>query len=301
MSLWSYEIFDLIVTTGNLRKAAEIMNLTPSAISHSLMKLEKEFGFPLLIRDRNGIELTKYGREILPYIRSILELNRRLYAQVDCISGTFRGSIRIGAFNSVCCCWLPSIIRRMNQEYPDVKVCITQGGYDDLERGLLEGTLDIAFVSLPARNSIPAIPLFRDRLLCATPTDFVPKHKEYITIEELRQQETIIPGEGSDFDSIAFMKANHIELERVHNILEDSAIIALVESGLGVTIIPELVLKAVRGNVNIYPIESGPFRSIGLATQKSNFTTPIVDAMVKMIVNYIQVEYPVEHPYFRDR
>ncbi len=84
-----------------------------------------------------------------------------------------------------------------------------------------------------------------------------------------------------------------------HNIIEDSSIIALVESGLGITIVPELVLQSVKGNVNVYPIESAPYRLIGIATQKSEFTTAVADVMLKMILNYVQVEYSQDMPYFR--
>ena len=70
MSLWDYKILDLIVKEGNLRKAAESMHLTPAAVSHSLAKLEKEFGLPLFVRGRRSMELTQYGKMLLPHIRA---------------------------------------------------------------------------------------------------------------------------------------------------------------------------------------------------------------------------------------
>lgn len=299
MSLLNYKIFDLIVSTGSLRKAAEMMHLTPSAVSHSLMKLEKEFGLPLLIRDRTGIELTEYGHQILPYIRSIVAMDQKLHLELETISGVLRGSVRIGVINSICCCWIPSIVRQMNKEYPDIQVKITQGGYDELETGLINGMLDLAFVSIPTKNNLSAIPLMKDRLLCITPTDFVPINKEYITLEELKKHEVIIPGPGSDFDAIAFMKKNNLELQTQHNIIEDSSIVALVECGLGFSIIPELVLQRVMGKVSIYPIENAPYRTLGIATNKNEWITTATDAMLKMILNYVQVEYPKEMPYYK--
>lgn len=299
MSLLNYRMFELIVSTGSLRKAAESLHLTPSAVSHSLMKLEKEFGVPLLIRGRTGIELTEYGHQILPYIRSIVAMDQKLHQELETISGVLRGTVRIGVINSVCCCWMPSIIRQMKQEYPDVQVKITQGGYDELETGLMKGTLDLAFVSIPTKNNIASIPLMRDRLLCITPTDFVPINQEYITLEELKKHEVIIPGPGSDFDAIAFMKKNNLELQTQHNIIEDSSIIALVECGLGFSIIPELVLQGIKGNVNVYPIENAPYRMLGIATCKNDLITAATDVMLKMILNYVQVEYSKEMPYYK--
>ncbi len=151
MSLWNYAIFDLIVTTGNLRRAAGLMNLSASAVSHSLTKLEKEFGFPLLKRDRTGIELTEYGREILPHIRAVLAMDQKLHAEIERISGIIRGSVRIGVINSICSTWLPSIIRQMRREYPEVRVCIIQGGYDDMERGFVK--VRLTWHLFPCRQS----------------------------------------------------------------------------------------------------------------------------------------------------
>ena len=301
MSLWDYEIFDLIVRTKSLRKASEIMHLTPSAVSHSLQKLEKEFGLSLLIRGRTGIELTVYGREILPFIRTILAKDKELYKELDSIKGVLSGSVRIGVINSICCCWMPAIIQQMHREHPDISVQIVQGGYDDLELGLFDGTLDLAFVSIPTRRSLTPIPLFRDRLLCITSTGFVPENDGYITLDEIRRQEIIIPGAGSDFDAISFMQANGLRQETPHNIIEDSSIIALVESGLGISIMPELVLRKVRGDIHIYPIESAPYRSIGIASRQSDFVSPSAAAMLKIILDYVLREYPSEIPYFQER
>lgn len=299
MSLWNYYIFDLIVSSGNLNKAAEAMNLTPSAVSHSLMKLEKELGVPLLVRERKGVELTTYGRELLPHIRMILAMNTKLCEEVDRMKGVVKGTVRIGTFSSVCCCWLPSIIKLIQEKYPEVNVRIVQGGYEDQEVGLTEGSLDIAFVSIPMKRNLPVVRLMRDRLLCITPLEFQTKNPDYITLDEIRQQSVILPRDGYDFDAIAFMKANNLKLETPHDIIDDTSIVALVASGMGISIIPELVLKSVSGRVKIIPIESAPFRSIGVATQKVEFVTPIAGAVLKLIIQYVQEEYARELPYFR--
>lgn len=65
MSLAKYEVFDTVVELGNLTKAAESLNLTQSAVSYSIANLESELGFPLLIRSRSGITLTKQWAENL--------------------------------------------------------------------------------------------------------------------------------------------------------------------------------------------------------------------------------------------
>ena len=299
MSLWDYMIFDKIVETGSMREAAESLHLTPAAVSHSLGKLEKRFGLSLLVRSRVGIELTHYGRELLPHMRAALDADSKLLTEVSRIKGELHGSVRIGVFNSVCCAWMPAILQRMRQVHPDVVVKLVHDGYGALENGLLVGALDQAFVSIPTKNRSSPMPLLRDRLLCITPPDFVPHNGSYITIEEIRDFELIIPGAGSDFDARVFMEANGLSVKTEHNIIEDSSIIALVESGMGVSIMPELVLQKTGGDIHVYPIESAPYRSIGIATQAGAYISPQAEALLKLIVEYVHERYPTEEPYFR--
>ena len=70
MSLYGYEIFETVVEQNSFVKAAHVLNLTPSAVSHAIAKLESDIGFPLFIRNRNGVRLTGEAEKILPYIRA---------------------------------------------------------------------------------------------------------------------------------------------------------------------------------------------------------------------------------------
>ena len=78
MTLLSYQIFQTVVEQGSFQKAAQILNLTPSAISHSISSMEKELGFPLFNRNKNGITLTSYGENLKPYILSVLNSDTKL-------------------------------------------------------------------------------------------------------------------------------------------------------------------------------------------------------------------------------
>ena len=127
----------------------------------------------------------------------------------------------------------------------------------------------------------------------------MPKNVTYITIDEIKRFQLIIPGPGSDFDAIAFMEANGLGTETVHSVSEDSSIIALVESGLGVSIMPELVLQKNGGDIGVYPIESAPYRNIGISTNPNGRQTMPVSTSLKIIIDYVTALYPKEQPYFR--
>jgi len=298
-SLLNYEIIADVSESGSISKTASRLNITPSAISHAINKSESEMGNKIFIRKRSGMETTEFGDEILPYINQILETNRRLDHEIDLYTNKAKGEIRIGAFNSVCCAWMPDIARLVRNAYPDVKITVIENGYDPLEQLISDDFLDLAFVSLPARKGIITIPLYRDRLLCITPRDFTPKNSKYITIDELSKLGIITPGTGSDFDAAIFLKSNHLMQKNNHDIISDTSIVALVEGGIGVSIMPELVIENIAGDVNIYPVESAPTRLIGLAVSNPEFSTSTTGKIKNIIVDYVLEKYPDEIPYFQ--
>ena len=73
MTLLAYQIFQTVVEQGSFQRAAEVLNLTPSAISHAVSTAEKELGFPLFNRNKNGVTLTSYGENLHPYILTVLK------------------------------------------------------------------------------------------------------------------------------------------------------------------------------------------------------------------------------------
>ena len=72
MTLLTYQVFQTAANIGSFHKAADILGLTPSAISHTISSKEKELGFSVLTRSKTGITLTNYGEHLLPYVNALL-------------------------------------------------------------------------------------------------------------------------------------------------------------------------------------------------------------------------------------
>lgn len=289
MSLLSYYIVDAVVKQGNFLQAAEAMNLTPSAVSHSIASLEKMLGFPLFIRDRSGVQLTKEGERLLIYIREIIKCEEQLRNETAKINELEKGTVGIGTFNSVCANWIPDIIKSFHSLYPNanINISIMQGGYEDVIGWVKTGIVDIGFATLPINENLTVTPLHKDRLLCITPKNFKPSHSGYVTIDDIKDKNFIMQREGNDADTNAFMKKYNLSIQPQFHIENDQSIIAIVESGLGISIIPELVLKKESCNVNIYHIKPEEFRTIGLVTQKKQFLSPATLKMFNHILSFI--------------
>lgn len=283
MSLSSYQLFCVIAEQKNMSRAAELMHITPSAATHAMNALEKSLGFPLLNRDRSGVTLTSGGELLLPQIRAVLDEEARLQEMAAKLNGMEKGRIRLGVLDSVCTNWLPSILSAFHQKYPNIEVQIYQDGYYAIEEMLSEGILDIGFVSLPTSERFSTITLLHDRLLCIAPLDFVPEAPPYVTPEDLRTRPLILSQRGYDRSIQTFLERNHLEPSPQHHITLESSVIALVEGGMGCSIMPELVLKRHPGQYQIFPLSSNKYRTIGLAVLRDRTRSLANQKMIEEI------------------
>jgi DNA-binding transcriptional LysR family regulator len=288
MSFFSYQIFDAVAKQQSFLRAAEVMNLTPSAVSHSISSLESSLGFPLFLRSRTGVKLTNEGELMLIHVRSILNCEEQLQQEAAQINGLEKGTVVIGAFSSVCTNWIPDIVKSFHNSYPNIDINIMQGDYEDVLLWAKTGVINIGFATLPTRTDLIETPLHMDRLLCIAPKDFKPVHSKYVTIDDIKDQPFILQREGYNADTLSFIKKYNLSIRPQFFIDDDQSIIAIVESGLGISIVPELILNKVRCNVNVYPIIPNEFRTIGLVTHKKQLLSPATLKMFDHIVSYIK-------------
>ena len=132
MTLLTYQVFKTVADQGSFRKAADLLGLTPSAISHAVAAMEKELGFSVLNRNKTGVTLTNYGERLLPFVNAVLNSDESLQQAVADFNGLKQGRIRVGCFSSVCTNWLPDIMHSFQKEYPAITIELFQGTYEDV-------------------------------------------------------------------------------------------------------------------------------------------------------------------------
>ena len=285
MSIFSYVVFVTVVEQKGFIRAADILNITPSAVSHSIAQFEKECGFPLLIRDKMGTRLTQNGKLILPYVYSILKSEESLKQTVTHINGIEKGTVKIGTFSSVCVNWIPDIIKSYHALYPDIEIIVYQGGYTDVVNWLNSSSVDLGFITYPAPEELDVQCVGRDRFFCVTPPDFQPKNPDSVTMEEFRDMSFILQRDDYGRETYSLIKKHNINANFQFYVIDDQSLVAMVESGLGVCVVPELVIKQVSANVNVYPIVPAEYRSIGIARMKNQPLSPAAEKMYQHIIS----------------
>ena len=94
MTLLTYQVFKTIADVGSFHKAADILGLTPSAISHAISSMENELGFSVLTRSKAGVSLTNYGEQLLPYVNAVLNCDESLKQEIAELNGLKQGKVK---------------------------------------------------------------------------------------------------------------------------------------------------------------------------------------------------------------
>lgn len=289
MSINDYRIFVEVAKQGSFTRAAEKLSLTPSAVSHSILKMERHYGIMMFHRLNNSVELTHEGELLLPGACRILRSEELIGETLDKIHGRKTGRVRIGAFNSVCVNYLATLTTRFRAKYPDIEVQIYQGGYKDISNWLNDYIVDVGFISDMEPMEFPRAPLMRDQIYCVTPKDFETSDGSSISVEEIQRYPLVMQRDDYGYESARVLDALGIK-GSISNCeaIDDASILAIVESGLGVSFLPELVLNRMEFEVNRYSLDPPMYRRIDLAYQKENELSPAAKLMIKHIQEFFE-------------
>jgi len=268
--LTNYHSFIKIIESGSFTIAAEELGYTQSAISQMLHSLETELSTTLMIRSRKGIILTPDGEEYLPYIKNIYHAHLELLEKQKEMQGLQSGIIRIGTFSSVSCNWLPGLIKDFKEKYPSVHFELKQGEYTNISTWIKEGSVDFGFVNPDAVTDLIVIPLRQDEMLAVLPPDHPLAISEKVSLAELATEPFILLNEGNLSEPMEFFKKNNLTPNVQYQVLDDYTIMAMVEKGLGISILPELVLSRHPQNIITKQILPTVERTIALAYKDKN-------------------------------
>lgn len=284
MTLFSYKVFLTTVEQMNFRKAADILNLTPSAVSHCIGNMEEELGFPLFVRKKNKISLTSDAEILLQYVRQLLKAEDVVNQAIDELKGLQRGIVRLGCFNSVCSKWIPELVKEFRELYPGIEIEIFQGTYNDIANWITNGDIDIGFLSTSSAGSIPIQPLYDDRLMAVTPKGFYNGDKQSVTIEELSTCQFVQPMENCDADSNNLFKDCGYITKSLCHVIDDLSILTMVEAGFGVCVLPKMVVDCFNVNVDVYPLEPETYRVVGVSCYDPALSVPAVSKLYDLIL-----------------
>lgn len=284
MNILKYMAFIRTVEYGSFTRAAEMLNYSQSGISRMINDLEKEWKVVLLERSRAGVRLTSDGTKLLPYAKSLCNEYQKLQMQVDELNGLQSGLIRIGTFSSVATHWLPNIIREFQKDYPNIDYELLLGDYTEIEEWIADGRVDCGFLRLPTHPDFETIFLEQDKLLAILPENHPLAGCEQFPVAELCNDPFMLLEKGAKAEVSEIFERCGLTPNVHFTTWDDYAIMSMVESGLGISILPQLILKRVPYRIVAKELDVPAYRKIGLALREKKTAS----LAVKRFLEYLQ-------------
>lgn len=250
---------------GSFTRAAEALGYTQSSVSKMIADLEREWHVSLLERSRAGVQITAEGLALLPYAQSLINDYRLLRERVAALNGLQQGLIRVGVFSSVATHWMPKIIRAFQRDYPGIRYELLLGDYAEIEGWIAEGRVECGFLRLPTRGEFDTIPLARDEYKLVLPEGHPLAAKERVAPAELNGEPFMLLEHGGKTEVSEFLELHRVKPTILFTTWDDYAILSMVESGLGVGVLPELILRRIPYRVEVRSFAEPYYRRIGLA------------------------------------
>ena len=285
MSLYSWSVIAMVAEHRGITPAANRLNLSPSAVSHMVKKAEEELGYPLFLRERGSLTLTDNGRALLPYIQSYLKAGSALQEETQRLKNSVEGAVHIAAYNHVIRNWLPAILKRFHEKYPNIKISIRQSNDVQIKQWLSSGEIDVAIVFNSYFNAPSFIPLHRTPVVCFTPGDYIPRDGVCMTAQDLRDLPVILRAEDFDHETNTILSDAGIPLDSVFRIDNDESCYEFICQGFGFRITAAITYPQ-DDRIRRYPLENAPYRTIGLITAFPQHISPVVNLFRKETISF---------------
>lgn len=285
--------FVAVAETRHFTHAADRCHVAQPSLSKQIASLERELGAVLFSRARGNITLTAAGEALLPLARRILADAATARLEIAELVGMKRGRVRLGATPSVCGGLLGRPLARFHERYPGIELILQEGGSRDLVSQLAGGQLDLALVILPLHGgdtSLVTTPILHDHLVVASPAALPPPTPgPYLAIEELREHELVMFRRGYDLREATVDACRHAGFEPRFAVEggEMDAVLRFVEAGLGVAVVPAMVLSGQAGLTGTPLAPPGLHRTIAIARRRDVTPTRAARAFQSAFTDFL--------------
>ncbi len=301
MNLEQLASFVEVANTGHFTKAAATLHLAQPSLSRQISTLEKELGSELFHRAHGHISLTAAGETLLPSARRMLADAEAVRRDMDELAGLRKGRIRLGATPTLCVSLVAEAISGFHHEHPGVELELVEKGSRELIEALGAGELDLALIT---RTLSPSAQMPRLRMQGVLSEDLVviaaaesPRGGaaflpgDTVTLADVAALPQVLFHHGYDLreaTSAAFDAAGlapNIVVEGA----EMDAVLRFVERGLGVAIVPAMVLVDRPRLTSAQLLEPSLSRTVSLATRADVRPTRAASAMETTILSTARV------------
>lgn len=233
------KLISTIVDSGSITKAAQILNLTQSALSHQLKEIETKQGIKFFTRSNRKLNLTPAGRMVYDASAKILTEINKLENNLKNLNNLDNGTIRLSAACTTSYHWLPKLMQSFKSDYPNVDINIILENSTDPINEIVKGNIDISIIITPIKNeNIKYKFLFDDELVAVFSTQHKFNKKQYLIAKDFADEHLII--HSKPLNTVVFyeqvLKPRRIEPARISELPLTEATIELIKVNYGVAV-----------------------------------------------------------------
>jgi LysR family transcriptional regulator for metE and metH len=239
MDVKHFKLIAAVAKTGSLTKAAQLLCLTPSALSHQLRDIEARINTKIFTRSNNSLVLTHAGKALLQSSNIILDEIKKVTDELNATQSGTTGMVRMTTECSTCYHWLPTILKTYQKEFPKIDVRLNTSGTPSPLELLLSSAIDVAVVYRRSNHkTIGYIDLFADDVVALVPTGHPLESRKYLIAKDFAN-ETYITHSQHIEQSIfyeTFLKPKNVKPKNVLHIHLTETVLDMVKEGLGITV-----------------------------------------------------------------
>ncbi len=281
--------------TLHFKNAAELCNISQSALSTALTNMEKQLGFQIFERDNKKVLITPIGREVLEHSRDILFQVEELQHLTDRNEEALSYPITIGLIPTIAPFLLPKIFPLLEQDYPQAELTIVEERSAVLIDMVKKGDIDTAILALPFPcDGLLKMEFWQEDFYWIALKGDKHTQQKVVSKEEIKQSKLLLLKDGH------CLKDNILEVCKLHDKATNNALgatslntlIQMVLGKLGTTLIPEMALAPLIAQnpllSAIHINEPGPHRRIAFVTRPNYTRMNSVEALMKLCRTALQ-------------
>jgi len=271
MNLEQLRSFVAVAQLGNFTRAAEHLHLAQPSLSRQIAALESDLGAELFRRARSGSTLTTAGESLLPLARRMLADAESVRRELAELAGLQRGRVRLGATPTLCISLVAEVLTAFHEAYPRIELHVSEKGSLRLLDELAAGELDLALITASdvlSSDRFDVTPLLEEEVVVISSAGAPPiTRRGTISLEQVASLPQILFSSTYDLRSAtdAAFRAAALAPTVVLEGAEMDAVLRFVERGIGVAIVPAMVLVDRPGLRSVRLADSTLNRTISLA------------------------------------